>query len=281
MSDALMSTADFTEDEVLMFKLAGRLDATEKFVLPEPPKPEEVAARRAEANVLDPKVIPAAPAGVAERIEAARKASSSFVDTGPLGGKSADGGAAAVNATEQVSADTNPDWAGKPRETPIDFADKERYLAHILGSGPFTKAYHIFGDLMTVTFRTRSPSEESQLSRQVWLDVNHETSSANGDKHLSAEERIQRYQQYQFVAALASIGRKGDVPQQFAPFAEKGNEPAGIMPIKVAHKNLRESIHSYPVFAALMNIHTEFEILVAKLTLAANEPGFWKADAAT
>jgi hypothetical protein len=274
-----LPASDLNDDELIAFQLAGRVDPTGEWLMP--PPAEAAAAAAKAAAVKTEIVVPKPPPGVIERINAAKAVASSFVRTdeeGKVVAASDDGGAGAVAAAAPKPIE-NPDFAGKPKENPIDFADKERFLAHLLGGKPFTKTYHLFGGKLAVTFRTLSCSEQEQTGQQCWLDSNHETAMAT-DKRGQAEERVVRFAQYLFTAALYKIAAEKDVPQVLEPFKEKGNREAGILPIKIAHQKVQETF-PWPIYRALMNAHGEFCELTNRLTNEAQNPSFWSPDAGT
>lgn len=272
--------SDFNSDEVKAFKLAGKIDPTGQWLMNAAPGPTKAQTKAAETQAKHIAAIPKPPPGVAERIAASKALQSSFVRTDDKGNviAASDDGGAQASATVVPKID-NPDWAGKPKEALIDFADKERFLASLLGGIPFTKTFELFGGKVSVTFQTLTCRQQEETSKQCWLDSNHEVTMVT-DKQAMAESRVVQFAQYLFTASLKEISSPGDLPRAYHPFDEAGNPAAGILPIKVAHRKLRDDF-PWPLYNALMQVHERFCELCNTMTREAQNPSFWSPDAGT
>lgn len=264
-----LKVSDVTAEELEMLQNTGRIQGD--YILPAP---------RAATPDLPAAMIPAPTPEVSARIANAKKAESSFVlEDKTLGvvKASADGGEAAkaVAVTE-----LNPDHATAPKEDPIEAADKERFLASLLGADCFKKTYPLFGGKLTVTFRTRTAAQENECANQVHRDERRDgTGGATPDE--VAKLRMGRFQQYRFVAALESFGAPGQPARTFHPFKHlKENKEAHLGSIRLATDELLEELPS-SLLVALRTTCDKFEVLVARMTMAADSPDFWKADAGT
>lgn len=255
-----------TADELADLEAQGRIQGGKVLDAPKAPKV-------APAAPLATNDVPDMPVGVRERIEAASKLQSSFVqqEGGKVTSSSDDGGkvAAAIETPE-----VNPDWIGKPKEDPIEYEDKMAFLAHLLG-GRFVKTYQLFGGRIKLTFQTRTGSEESMCQEQAWLDEKRE-GHGNPNAPEAIEQRFGRYHNYRITGALAEIQHGDDVPIQPKPFASKPNPDAHLTSIGVAYQELLKFPQA--LLVSIMKHGVMFESLVARLTLAADKPDFWKAD---
>ncbi len=229
-----------------------------------------------DANVAGP--IEVMPAGVKQRMEVIKELNSSFVATNEKGEvkKSEDGG----KGIEAAGVEYNPDWATKAKEDPVDASDKAAYLAHILGAPFFEKSYDLFGGAAKVTFRTISQDDLEQCSRQAWNDDRLEGMTGKPGSQDADAGRQGRYQTYKFVGELYSIAKGSALPKIYKPFEEKSDIAGEVWPIKNAWAAFRAE-QSSPFLVALRQAHLRFEYLVARLTLAADRPDFWKADSGT
>jgi hypothetical protein len=260
---------DLTADELDALEALGRIENGKVLDAPK--------ADTATAAPIPKNLVPEMPAGVKERLEAAAKLQSSFVTTDTTGTTktaSADGGAAAEAAAEKAELEANPDWVGKPKEDPIEHADKMQFLAHLMGAR-FTKSYMLFGGAVKVTYQTRTGAEESICQDQSWADEKRIGSGAPMTME-AVEQRFGRYGSYRIVGALTEIRFGEDVPKRFKPFDEKAVPEAHLTSIGVAYQNLMELPQS--LLVTVMKQGVKFESLVARLTIAADTPDFWKAD---
>lgn len=269
---ANLKITDLTEDELKDLQDAGRVVGGAIV----PAEVKEVAPVAL--------VVPEPPPGVKERLKTAKKLEASFTHetAGPRAGDNAvktggaDGGAAA-----QDVAPMNPDWAGKVIEEPVDAEDKQKFLAMLLGAPFFTKTYELFGGQIAVTFKTRSAVQEDECGRQSYRDEKFDGLIGPVDSEIVLNDRIRRVRDYQFTAALHSMKTPGGVVRTFAPFdANTNKEEPLIGAIRVAHDELMKEL-AHPVLMALRATHMKFEFLVAKMTLSAAKPDFWKAVSGT
>lgn len=267
---------DLTADELSDLEAAGRI--VDGLVVPLP-KPAPITPK--EATTLDPKLIPALPEGVAERLRKAEQIKSSFVLNDPKTGaeiRSDDGGKAAEEASQKQLEMDNEDWAGKKKEEPVDAADKMAFTAHILGAQHFAKTYDLFGGKLKVTFRTRTAIEEAAAANQAWEDDKIDGTPANS--HEAGLIRANRVLGYQFTMSLTSMEVVGDVVRSFDYTKSPGNPRARVGSVRSAQQHLHSTLPG-PLLVAMRNCHSRFENLVARMTLAASDESFWKADSAT
>jgi hypothetical protein len=270
-----LKITDLTTDELADLEAQGRLDRANNRVL-EPPKPDN-----SPAAPLPTGMVPAMPDGVKERLAAKDTLASSFVqkDTkGTVQAASPDGGKEAEEAAKRAEEARNADWVGKPKEDPVEYEDKLRFLAHLLGAERFTKTYELFGGQLVLTFQTRTAEEEGLCNDQAWMDEKvHSLGASNSPE--AVQGRLNRFMNYRMTAALKAMGRKGDRPIEFTPFKDRGELPPHVTPIRVSYDELLKL--PGPVMVVVQQAHHRFESLVARLTLAADKPDFWKADSGT
>ncbi len=272
MSDEPLRVDDLLPSELEALSTAGRIK--DGFVIPLA-APAPVATQVAP---LPASAIPAMPSGVKERMDAVKEIRSSFIATNEKGQvqKSDDGGQEA----EKVLKETNPDWATRPKEDPIDAADKMAYLAHILGAPYFEKEYTIFDGALIVTFRTMTQQHAEQCMRQAYNDDTLDGLIGRPGSQDAEQSRMARYQTYKFCGELRAIKRSSSVPQILTPFDTTSDLKSGVWPIRKAWEDLQGAT-SNTLMVALRKEHSKFERLVAILTLSADRPDFWKADSAT
>lgn len=267
---------DLTADELADLEAAGRI--ADGFVVPLP-KPAAITPQQ--ATTLDPKLIPELPEGVRERLAKSEQLKSSFVFNDPATGaevRSDDGGKKAEEASQKQLEMDNEDWAGKPKEEPVDAADKLRFTAHILGAKHFSKTYALFGDKLLVTFRTRAAKEEAVAANQAWEDDKIDDTPANS--HEAGLVRANRVLGYQFTMSLTRMEVAGDIARDFDYTKSPGNPRARVGSVRAAQDLLHSTLPG-PLLVAMRNCHMKFENLVARMTLAASDESFWKADSAT
>lgn len=265
--------------------------------------PEELEALESEGRMLPdgsikaPTVAQSAPTDLSSlapppspeimaRIQNAKALESGFVHETPDGKRTEGGNAAAAEkaaekAAQAKAATANPDWFGKPVEDPIEAADKERFLAMLMGAPKFTKTYELFAGRVVVTFQTRLAIEEEECAKQVQRDERHDGLAYPLGSPQYSNDRYRRFANYQFAAALYRLGDAKGVPRAFAPFDHPRANPAAEMgAIRLAFEDLEREL-PHPLMVALRSAHKRFETMVATLTLAAEHPDFWQAVAGT
>ncbi len=266
-----LKVSDLTADELEALQGLGRIQGDS--VLP---------AAAPVASALPASEIPAMSPEVSARISKVKQLESSFIHEDKEKGTvstSQDGGEAAKQVVKDIHV-VNPDWAGKPVEDPIEAADKERFLAMLLGADAFKKSYDLFGSALRVTFRTRTAAQEDEIARQVFRDERRDGTGGQAPDELRSA-RMARFGSYQLTAALESIGRPNDVPRRFDPFQHpKSNQDAQMGAIRCSYDDLVAATPQ-PLLVAIQQIHRRFETLVARMTLASDQPDFWKVAAGT
>ncbi len=270
MSDELR-VDDLLPSELEALEAQGRI----KDGLVMPVVPVEAAKP---GSALPASAIPERPTGVTERMAALKQVTSSFVATNEKGEvkKSEDGG---KEVEESIKA-INPDWATATPEDPIEAADKAGYLSHILGAPFFEKSYPLFGGAITVTFRTLKQDKIEQCIRQAWNDDVIDGALGKPGTQDADSGRIGRFQTYKFVGELATVKRPGGLVMPYAPFEAADNLKENVWPIRTAWLALQKEM-SAPLLIALRQAHKKFELLVARMTIAADKPDFWIADSGT
>jgi hypothetical protein len=217
------------------------------------------------------------PANVAARLEKIKEVESSFIHRtadGKVKTSSDDGRAAAA-----VHQD-NPDFITKPAEPIVEFEDKAKFLAHILGAPHFEKTYSLCGGIVEVTFHTISQYELEQCQRQAWADDQIDGTMGKPGSEENLMTRMARYMTYRFVGELYSIKRPGEVTQVFKPFETKSELLIGEGPIRAATEVLKKTTSS-PFLQALMEAHNKFSKLVSHLSSQADRADFWRAVSGT
>ncbi len=264
-----LTVDQLTADELEALESQGRIENGKVLDAP--------ATEKAPAAPLAKILIPDMPEGVKERLEAASKLRSSFVNVDTKGSSkttSEDGGKAAENEADKIDRESNPDWVGKAKEDPIEYADKMQFLAHLMGAR-FTKPYTLFGGAIKVTFQTRTGAEEAMCQDQAWMDEKRMGSGTPMSME-ATEQRFGRYGNYRITGALSELRYGEDVPIRFKPFDETANPEAHLTSVGVAYQKLMDL--PQPLLVVLMKQGVKFESLVARLTIAADSPDFWKAD---
>jgi hypothetical protein len=269
-----LKVTELTQDELDALAGTGRI-VGDRVVPAADEKPAEQAAKVS---------VPVPPPGVIERIKTAKKLETSFTHEteGPrpednakkVGGT--DGGASAAGLSG-----INPDWATKEAEQPVEADDKKKFLALLLGAPFFSKSYKLFDGNIEVTFRTRSAAEEEECGQQTYRDERRDGLVGPAASEIVAADRLRRLRDYQFTAALMTLQSPGGVPRIFKPFEAKTKEDDQYRgAIRVAYDQLLKDL-PHPLVVALRTEWVRFEILVAKMTLNANNPDFWKAVSGT
>jgi hypothetical protein len=214
------------------------------------------------------------PDHVLERAKKLKEVSSSFT------GKPDLAGGQTSSAPAANPADVNHDWKPKPKEDPVEYADKAAYLAHILGAPHFEKQYSFFGGALILTLRTMTEEQLNQCKRQAWADdVSEGTNGAPGSQeHLMT--RLERFSKYKMTGELAELKTTNDLAKSFAPFETPSASGQGVWPIKAAWQDLQRTT-SAAVMNAIMQANQKFTVLVGRLQREAENPDFWKADSDT
>ncbi len=270
-----LKISDLTDSELADLEADGRLDRTNNRVL----EAKKVATNPAAPLPSDQ--IPAMPEGVRERLAAKTELVSSFVQkdaAGKVVQATPDGGKVAEEAAVKAEVAANADWAGKPKEDPIDFEDKLKFLSHLLGAERFTKSYDLFGGALTLTFQTRTGEEESLCNDQAWMDEKINSLGASNSPE-AVQGRLNRFMNYRLAGSFKTLQKKGDQPIEFTPFADRGELPPYTTPIRKSYEDLLKL--PGPIMVVVQQQHHRFETLVAKMTMAADNPDFWKADSGT
>ncbi len=271
MSDEL-TIDDLTPGELDDLTAQGRIVGNK--ILPAPEAPQEpVASSR---RPLDPSLVPEVPPEIKARLAAAKDIQSSFVHSdleGNVTKASEDGGTAALEKTKEV----NPDWAGKTPEEPIEFDDKMRFLACVLGAERFYKDYPLLGGLLVVRFQTLTEEESNQCGEQVWNDEKIDGKVATG--HDGIAMRNLKLRDYQLVGSLVHLKKKDDVPLTFNPFGTTSIEPH-VLPVRVRLTEFNKTT-PVPLACAIRLVFGHFERLTQRLTFEMENPSFWIAASAT
>jgi hypothetical protein len=257
---AEISTDQLTDGELAALEASG-VDVTGPMVkLPETKTASAAPAEKTTKTVEAPPPPPEVVQRVKERVAAQQELEGSSYEI-----KDADG-----KVVKKVGSTT----PAEPEEDPVEAADKQAFLIHILGGQRFTKSYDLFGGAMTVTFRTRTTAEDETCANQAFYDEQLDGGYSGNTLETRNNQRLQRYYDYQFVASLYSIKVKGSPPRMFSAFEGKEH------PLRAARQDLNVEF-SQALKLALRAFHNRFEALVAKLVGEANSKDFWEAGSDT
>ena len=179
--------------------------------------------------------------------------------------------------SKEDEAKLNPDWAGRPKEDPIEASDKADYLAMLLGAPFFEKQYSLCGGNLVLVFRTRTARVENLCARQVKDDELLDGPFGPVSSREAADAKVSRYMTYQCCASLTEIRRWGALEERL-PGAQTvpPAAPAGHGPLRESRLELERALPG-PLWAMVRNTHMKFEILVGRLIAEAENPDFWKA----
>ena len=259
-------TSDLTDDELAALESQG-VDTSGPEVVVTPPQPaaDEAAERTKKSTPVEaPPPSQAVVDRVRRRVEAQEAMEGSSYEARDDQGR-------VVEKKGEVRSRT-----GEPEETPIEQADKQAFLIHMLGAERFTKSYDLFGGRMRVTLQTRTVAEDERCAAQAFADEQTEGFPGNTPE-VRSNQRLQRYCDYQFILSLSSLEAEGQAPRVFRPEETVVRDPEKIYsPLQQARTDFNESI-SQPLKVALRQVHNRFEALTARLAGEASSKDFWTA----
>jgi len=156
----------------------------------------------------------------------------------------------------------------------VSDADKEDFLATLLGGNRFTRDYELAGGRMVVRLRSLLADENFLIQRQLLLDQ-------NAGEIFSEAEWFLRLSEYRLVCSLEAIIDSNGKPTMLNPvLADVKFTPPADQPNQTALPTARQLINTkalaHEVTRRLISTHLRrFQRLVEALEAMALEPSFW------
>ncbi len=156
----------------------------------------------------------------------------------------------------------------------VSEADKEDFLATLLGGNRFTRDYELAGGRMVVRLRSLLADENFLIQRQLLLDQ-------NAGEIFSEAEWFLRLSEYRLVCSLEAIIDSSGKPTMLNPvLADVKFTPPEDQPNQTALPTARQFINTkalaHEVTRRLISTHLRrFQRLVEALEAMALEPSFW------
>lgn len=156
----------------------------------------------------------------------------------------------------------------------VSDADKEDFLATLLGGNRFTRDYELAGGRMVVRLRSLLADENFLIQRQLLLDQ-------NAGEIFSEAEWFLRLAEYRLVCSLEAIIDSSGKPTMLNPvLADVKFTPPEDQPNQTALPTARQFINTkalaHEVTRRLISTHLRrFQRLVEALEAMALEPSFW------
>jgi hypothetical protein len=162
-----------------------------------------------------------------------------------------------------------------------EYDEKLEFLHAILGQRCYSKAYRVFGDAVTVTFRTLTAAELDA----IYADAVHAAKQGSVKTPLDFQEKINRYRLALQIQAVRGNGLAHALPEGLSPKAnptandfwefEDGTE--GTNGLHLIEQHVVENVlKTETLFRVVTNHCNKFNRLVAKMEAMADNSDFWK-----
>lgn len=158
----------------------------------------------------------------------------------------------------------------------IERADKQLFVASVLGNKRFTKSFKLFGGQVTVVFRTPKITEADLVVKQLIKDWND--GKISGPAQSVAEAF--RYQMYISLDAIDSAAGLIQLPEldDYSYDEEDVADGKTILPLVVEHVT-ETALTMEPLRRVITSTYGTFLATVAKLEAMSATASFWEATA--
>lgn len=160
----------------------------------------------------------------------------------------------------------NCNWPTDVDPIHMDTRIKTAWFAATLGGKRFTNSYNLFGDQVTLAFRTRTMQEQNAISAQLVKEIRNGDLPASPN-NFSTGLYLTRMRKLQMACSFHTITGM-DNP---APEVDLTNENA----IAEQHDRIFGN-WSEQMYSAAYKEYCRFDELCVRLTEAMNSPDFWK-----
>lgn len=165
-------------------------------------------------------------------------------------------------------------WDMRQRfDVEITDADKEHFVAALLGNFRFRKQYSLLGGNILLTLRSMTSAENKLVYQQLLADQ-------KADVVQTEPEWYAKMIEYRLACSLDSVSDKTGKLIHSVPELAKFESPPGGQPLDTAIPNLlsyvNDEVLTQEVFKRLVGTYLrEFQRLVEALEAMALEPSFW------
>ena len=169
-----------------------------------------------------------------------------------------------------------------PSEIVPSEESKTVWLRHILGEPRFTQVFSLFGDKVSVSFRSRTMAENEAIYNQITAEVKSgEIETYGGIMSPAYYARMNRLMLLCSLQAVEYLNTGSVKVVDYPEVTEAAYPKAAsddVMPLLVRAYNKVLGANTLPegLVAAISTSHRRFEALIAVLTRHSGDPDFWQ-----